>query len=31
LDEARAAIAAGKDRNAVIQRLRAMGINPEGL
>lgn len=31
LAQARAAIAAGKDRNAVIQRLREHGINPSGL
>lgn len=29
--EARAAIASGKDQNAVIQRLREMGIDPKGL
>lgn len=31
LNEARAAIAAGKDRNAVIQRLQSWGIDPAGL
>lgn len=31
LSEAKAAIAAGKDRNAVIQRLRDMGVEPKGL
>ena len=31
LQQAREAIAAGKDRNAVIQRLRELGITPSGL
>ena len=31
LANARAAIAAGKDRNAVIQKLQAAGIDPSGL
>lgn len=31
LAQAKAAIAAGADRNAVIQRLQAMGVNPTGL
>lgn len=31
LDEAKKAIAGGRDRNAVIQRLKQMGVNPEGL
>jgi hypothetical protein len=31
LDQARAAIAQGKDREAVIQRLREMGVDPKGL
>jgi hypothetical protein len=31
LSEAKAAIASGKDRNAVIQRLRDMGVEPKGL
>ena len=31
IQQARAAIAAGKDRNAVIQRLRDMGVDPKGL
>lgn len=31
LSEAKAAIAAGKDRSAVIQRLRDMGVEPKGL
>ncbi len=30
-EQARAAIAAGKDRNAVVDRLRALGISTEGL
>lgn len=31
LDQARAAIAQDKDREAVMQRLRAMGVDPKGL
>lgn len=31
LSEAKAAIASGKDKNAVIQRLRDMGVEPKGL
>lgn len=31
LDQARAAIAQGKDRAAVTQRLRALGVDPKGL
>lgn len=31
LDQARAAIAQGKDRTAVMQRLREMGVDPKGL
>lgn len=31
LSEAKAAIAAGKDRSAVLQRLRDMGVEPKGL